>query len=42
MQLKRQEHKMMMAVHQKNLTYSELSKMELQLEIMRFQAWSNA
>jgi hypothetical protein len=42
MQQKRQEHEMLMAVHQKNLADSELRKMELQLEIIKFQARSKA
>jgi hypothetical protein len=42
MQQKRQEHEMLMTVHQKNLADSELRKMELQLEIIKFQAWSKA
>jgi hypothetical protein len=42
MQQKRQEHEMLMAMHQKNLADSELRKMELQLEIIKFQARSKA
>jgi hypothetical protein len=42
MHQKCQEHEMVMTVHQKNLADSELHKMELQLEIMRFQVWSSA
>jgi hypothetical protein len=33
---------MLMAMHQKNLADSELRKMELQLEIIKFQARSKA
>ncbi|KAG6371411.1 hypothetical protein JVT61DRAFT_9419 [Boletus reticuloceps] len=42
MQQKCLEHEATMAAHQKGLADAELRKMELQLEILRFQEWTKA